>query len=67
MIERFRNLHAARKAIVVLAVLAAPLIVFAQIMFVAGSIFENGQKFGIVVTTWTVLALSATFAWKAAK
>jgi hypothetical protein len=67
MIERFRNLSVARKIIVALALLFTPLIVFGQVMFVTSSVFEGGQKFGIVVTTWTLLALAAAFAWKAAR
>ena len=67
MVERFRKLSAVRKAIVVLAVLITPLVVFGQAMFLMGSVFENGQKFGLAVTSWTMLALAATFAWKAAK
>jgi hypothetical protein len=67
MVERFRKLSAVRMGIVVLAVLITPLVVFGQAMVLMGSVFEGGQKFGIVVTSWTVLLLAATAAWKAAK
>ncbi len=67
MIERFRKLSLRRKLMLVALVLASPLIVLGQIAFVTDSVFENGQKFGIVVTSWTVVLLAATFAWKAAK
>jgi hypothetical protein len=67
MIERFQKLSVGRKLILVAAILTTPLIVFGQIAMVTGSVFEGGQKFGIVVTSWTTLLLAATFAWRAAK
>ena len=67
MFDRFRNLSRGRKLILGLGVVSVPLMVSAQVAFVTGSVFENGQKFGIVVTSWTVLALAATMAWKAAR
>lgn len=67
MFERFRKLSVGRKLILVLGIVSVPLVVLAQVAFVTGSVFENGQKFGIVVTSWTVLLLAATLAWKAAR
>ena len=67
MIERIRKLSWGRKLILASAVVAAMLLAFAQIAFVPGSVLEGGQRFGIVVTSWTVLLLAAAFAWKAAK
>lgn len=67
MLDRFLGLSWGRKLMLGLGVLIAPLVLLLQVILVTGGIFENGQKFGIVVTTWTVLALAATFAWKAAK
>ena len=67
MFERFRKLSVRRKLILVLGIVSAPFVVLAQVAFVTGSVFEGGQKFGIVVTSWTVLLLSAALAWKAAR
>jgi hypothetical protein len=67
MLDRFLKLSLGRKLIVAAAVAAAPPIGLAQFAFVTASVFEGGQKFGIVVTSWTVLLLAATFAWKAVR
>jgi hypothetical protein len=64
--EQFRKLSGGRKLILAAGALAVPLVGFAQVAFVLGGVFEGGQKFGIVVTSWTALILAATFAWKAA-
>jgi hypothetical protein len=66
-VDRFFNLNWKRKLILVLVVLAAPLLVWMQVAVVTGYMFEGGQKFGIVVTSWTVLALAAVLAWRAAR
>jgi len=67
MFDRFLKLSWRRKLILAAAVVAASVLALAQIAFVPVSVFEGGQKFGIVVTSWTVLLLAATFAWKAVK
>ena len=67
MLDRFMRLCWRRKLILAAGVVIAPLVAFAHVMLVTDSVFEGGQKFGIVVTSWTVMLLAATFAWKAAK
>jgi hypothetical protein len=67
MLKRLRTLSWGRKLILVLLVLAAPLLALMQVAVVSGYVFESGQKFGIVVTSWTVLALTAVLAWQAAR
>ncbi|HEX5005840.1 MAG TPA: hypothetical protein VFV70_01930 [Hyphomonadaceae bacterium] len=67
MIERFLKLSWRRKLVLAIAVLLAPLLALVQIAYVTGGVFEGGQKFGIVVTSWTVLILAAVFAWRVAK
>jgi hypothetical protein len=67
MIERFRQLGMRRKLVVAACVLLAPVALSAPVMFAFGRAFEGGQRFGIVVTAWTLAYLAAVFAWKAAK
>jgi hypothetical protein len=67
MLDRFLKLSWGRKLILAVAAAVVPLVVLAQFALVTGSVFEGGQKFGIVVTSWTVVILAATFAWKAVK
>ena len=67
MTDRFRKLTLRRKLILAAIIVTTPLLALAQFMFIPGSVLEGGQKFGIVVTSWTALALAATFAWKAAR
>jgi hypothetical protein len=66
VIDRFRKLSGARKLIVVACVLLAPVVLVGSFML-AGAMPENGQKFGIVLTSWTLAGLAAVLAWKAAK
>jgi hypothetical protein len=67
MIERFRQLGVRRKLVIAACVLLAPVVLAAPVMFAFGRVFEGGQRFGIVVTAWTLGYLVAAFAWKAAK
>jgi hypothetical protein len=67
MLERFRKLSLGRKLVLILAVLAVPAMVLVQTDIVTGYMFEGGQKFGMVVTSWTVLALAVWLGWRAAK
>ena len=67
MIERFRRLSMRRKMVAACCVLLAPLVLAGPVMFAFGRVFEGGQRFGIVVTAWTVACLAAVLAWKAAK
>jgi hypothetical protein len=67
MIDRFRKLGWRRLLILAAAVVATPFVAFAQFVLLTGSVFEGGQKFGIVVTSWTLLILAAALAWKAAR
>jgi hypothetical protein len=67
VLERFRRLSTGRKLVFVLGVLLVPPLAAAPVVLVAGSFLENGQRFGIVVTSWTVLLLAAALAWKTAK
>lgn len=56
-----------RKLILALIVLAAPLLVWIQVAVVTSYMFEGGQKFGMVVTSWTALALAVVLAWRAVR
>jgi hypothetical protein len=67
MFERLRKLSWKRKLILALGVLTLPVVVLAQVAFITGSVFEGGQKFGVVVTFWLVLVLVAILAWRAAR
>jgi hypothetical protein len=64
--EQFRKLSVGRRLVVVTGVLLAPVVLVGPVLL-AGSMPENGQKFGIVVTSWTLAGLAAVLAWKAAK
>ena len=66
MVGQFRKLSVGRKLVVVAGVLLAPVVAVGSILL-AGFMPENGQKFGIVVTSWTLAGLAAVLAWRAAK
>lgn len=66
MIRQFRKVSGARKLIAAACVVLAPLALIGPVLL-AGAMPENGQKFGVVVTGWTLAGLAAVLAWKAAK
>jgi hypothetical protein len=53
--------------VLILAMLAVPPLVLVQTDIVTGYMFEGGQKFGMVVTSWTVLALAVWLGWRVVK
>jgi hypothetical protein len=56
-----------RRLIVVAGVLLAPVVFVGPAMLVVDSVLEGGQKFGLVVTIWTLAGLAAVLAWKTAR
>jgi hypothetical protein len=67
VVEQFLRLSLGRKLVLVASIVLAPVVIAGPVMLVAGAVLEGGQKFGIVVTSWTVAGLVAVLAWKAAK
>jgi hypothetical protein len=66
MPERLPKLSLGRMLVLVAGVTVAPVVLLGPVML-AGFMPENGQKFGIVVTSWTLAGLAAVLAWKTAK